>query len=203
MGVGFVLVSAARYNGAVTLFANKTWTYEDYRQLPDDGNRYEVLEGLLCVTPAPTSYHQTLSRRLQFLFYQLELEGKGLVFNAPIDLLIPGAEPAQPDLVYLAPGQESLVTRRGIEGVPEVVIEILSPSTATRDRTVKLHLYEGNGVRRYGLLDPSARTFELFVLDGPGYRLEASLGPGDQLALADYGVTIDMAALFAGLPDDL
>lgn len=187
----------------MTLSADKTWTYEDYRQLPDDGKRYEVLEGRLYMTPAPSSYHQTLSRRLQYLFYQLELAGEGLIFNAPVDLLIPGAQPAQPDLVYLAPGQESLVTRRGIEGIPEMVIEILSPSTAATDRTVKLHLYERNGVRRYALLDPSARTFELFLLDGPGYRLEASLGPEDQLTIADYGVTIDMATLFAGLPDDL
>ena len=187
----------------MTVSLDKTWTYEEYLQLPEDGNRYEVLEGRLYMTPAPSSYHQILSRRLQFVFYQLELEGKGQIFDAPVDLLIPGAEPAQPDLVYLAPGQEALVTRRGIEGVPEMVMEILSPSTATRDRTVKLHLYERNKVRRYALLDPSARTFELFRLDGEGYRLEASLGPDDQLTIEDYGVTIEMPSLFKDLPEEL
>ena len=187
----------------MTISVDKTWTYSDYLELPEDGNRYEVLEGQLYMTPAPSSYHQILSRRLQFLFYQLELEGRGQIFNAPIDLLIPGAEPAQPDLVYLAADQEDLVTRRGIEGVPEMVVEILSPSSATRDRTVKLHLYERNKVRRYALLDPSARTLELFRLDGQSYRLEASLGPNDQVTIADYGLTIEMPFLFQGLPEEL
>lgn len=195
--------SSTGYTQGVTLSVDKTWTYDDYRQLPEDGNRYEVLEGRLHMTPAPSSYHQILSRRLQFLFYQLELKGKGQIFDAPIDLLIPGADPAQPDLVYLTSGQAGLVTRRGIEGVPEMVVEILSPSSATRDRTVKLHLYERNGVRRYALLDPSARTLELFWLDGESYRLEASLGPDDELTLPDYGITIEMPFLFKDLPEEL
>lgn len=182
---------------------DKTWTYADYRELPDDGNRYEVIEGRLLATPSPTAYHQILSRRLQFVFYALELEGKGQIFDAPTDLLMPGADPVVPDLVYLKPGQESLVTRRGIEGVPEMILEILSRSTAATDRTTKLYLYARNGVRRYAMVDPSARTLELFLLDGSSYRLEASLGPEDQFTIADYGVTLEMPALFRGLPDDL
>jgi Uma2 family endonuclease len=187
----------------MTVSARKVWTYEDYRQLPDDGIRYEVIEGHLYLTPAPTSYHQTISRRLQFLFYQLELEEKGLIFDAPIDLLMPGATPVQPDLVYLLAQQESMVTRRGIEGVPELVVEILSSSTATRDRTVKLHLYERCGVRRFIIVDPPARTLELFLLDGESYRLEASIGPEDQLEIPDYSIVIDMTLIFKGLPEEL
>ncbi|MGE0495569.1 MAG: Uma2 family endonuclease [Vulcanimicrobiota bacterium] len=182
---------------------DKVWTYEDYRELPDDGIRYEVIEGRLYLTPAPTPYHQTLSRRLQFVFYQLELEGKGQIYDAPVDVLMEGATPVQPDLVYLRADQASLVTRRGIEGVPELLVEILSPSTATRDRTLKLNRYARCGVRRYGVLDPASRTFELLRLDGETYRLEAALGPHDVFDLSDYGVTIDMNALFQGLPDDL
>lgn len=187
----------------MTVSLNKVWTYDDYRELPDDGNRYEVIKGALHVTPAPSSYHQTLSKRLLHLFYQLELEGKGLAFHAPIDLLMPGAEPVQPDLIYLAADQENLVTQKGIEGVPEMIVEILSPSTATRDRTVKLHLYQKCGVRRYALVDPGARTLELFSLDGGSYRLEQSLGPEDTYSIIDYGITFDMATLFRGLPNDL
>ncbi len=189
--------------GNVSISSEKVWTYQDYRELPDDGIRYEVLEGRLYMTPAPSTYHQTLSRRLQYFFYQLELRGQGLIFNAPVDLLIPDAQPAQPDLIYLKPGQESLVTRRGIEGVPELVVEILSPTTATVDRTVKLHLYESCGVNRYLLLDPVSRTLEIFRLDGDSYRLEASLGPNDEITLGEYPVTIVMSDLFRGLPDEL
>ena len=187
----------------MTVSTDKVWTYEEYRDLPDDGIRYEVLGGKLFMTPAPTSHHQTLSRRLQFLFYQLELQEKGLIFDAPIDLLIPGAQPAQPDLVYLKPGQEQLVTRRGIEGVPEMIVEILSPSTATVDRSLKLHLYEKCGVNRYAILDPSARVLEIFRLDSSSYRLEASLGPEDEFTLEEYPVTIKMRELFKGLPEEL
>lgn len=155
------------------------------------------------MTPAPSSYHQTLSRRLQFLVYQLEMNGNWQIYNALIDLIMDSATPVQPDLVYLAPGQEELVTRRGIEGVPEMVVEIPSPSTATVDRTVKLHCYAQAGVRRYIIVDPSARTLESLLLDGKSYRVEASLGPQDSLDLGDYGVTFSMPELLKGLPDDL
>lgn len=187
----------------MTLSVDKVWTYEAYCDLPDDGKRYEVLEGQLHMTPSTSSFHQTLSRRLQFVFYQLELEQRGLIFNAPIDLFMEDAQPAQPDLVFLKPGQEHLVTKRGIEGVPELVVEILSPSTATQDRTIKLRLYERAGVRRYAMLDPSSRTLELFLLDGLSYRLETSLGPDEHFELLDYGITIDMVQLFRGLPHEI
>jgi Uma2 family endonuclease len=177
---------------------SKFWTYEKYRQLPDDGIRYEVIHGELLMTPSPSPTHQTLSRRLQFVFYQLEQQGQGQIFNAPIDLMIPGGTPVQPDLVFLRQNQAHLVTSRGIEGVPELVVEILSPSTATVDRTKKLHLYAAAGVRRYLLLDPGSQTMEILLHDGEGYRLEASLGPEDRSSLDDYGVVLDMPTLFQG-----
>lgn len=186
----------------MTLSIEHDWTYEKYRDLPDDGNRYEVLEGLLRVTPAPSSYHQMLSRRIQFLFYELERAGQGQIFDAPIDLLIPGATPAQPDLVYLLPEQERFVTRRGIEGVPELIVEILSPSTATRDKTEKLNIYRKAGVHRYLLVDIRSRTLQILRLDGETYRVEASLGPEESWSLRDYGVTLNMSELFEGIPED-
>lgn len=177
------------------------WTYEKYRELPQDGNRYEVLEGRLHVTPAPSSYHQLVSRRIQFLFYELERAGHGQIYNAPIDLLIPGADPAQPDLVYVTAEQEELITKRGIEGVPELVVEILSPSTAKRDRVDKLHIYRKAGVRRYLLVDIEARTLEILRLEGENYFVEASLGPEDSFEFIDYRVIINVADVFRGIPD--
>lgn len=176
------------------------WNYEKYRELPDDGNRYEVLEGQLYVTPAPSSYHQKVSRRIQFLFYELEREGRGEIYNAPVDLLIPGGQPAQPDLVYLTSEQLQFVTKRGIEGVPELVVEILSPSTATRDRVMKLHLYRRAGIKRYLIADLQARTIEVLLLDGEGYRVEASLGPGDQFTMEEYPLTLVLDSIFEGIP---
>lgn len=177
------------------------WTYEKYRELPDDGNRYEVLEGRLYVTPAPSTYHQLVSRRIQFLFYELERSGQGQIYDAPVDLLIPGADPAQPDLIYLTAEQESIATRRGIEGVPELVVEILSPSTAKRDRVDKLHLYRKAGVRRYLLVDIEARTIEVLLLKGQSYLVEASLGPESRFEFEDYGVSLEVAEIFRGIPE--
>ena len=179
----------------------ETWNYEKYRELPDDGIRYEVLEGHLYVTPAPSTYHQLVSRRIQFLFYELERSGQGQIYNAPVDLLIPGAEPAQPDLVYLTAEQEAVVTRRGIEGVPELVVEILSPSTAKRDRVDKLHIYRKAGVRRYLIVDIEARTIEVFLLSGAHYMVEAALGPESRVVFEDYGVSLDVEEIFRGIPE--
>lgn len=176
------------------------WTYDKYRELPDDGNRYEVLEGELHMTPAPSSYHQKISRRIQFLFYELERAGKGEIYNAPVDLLMPGAQPAQPDLVYLTSKQLAAVTERGIEGVPDLVVEILSPSTATRDRVDKLHIYRKAGVKRYLIVDVQARSIEVLLLDGKSYRVEASLGPADEHLFEDYGVKISVDDVFQGIP---
>ncbi|MEW6280588.1 MAG: Uma2 family endonuclease, partial [Candidatus Eremiobacterota bacterium] len=88
------------------LSEDHVWTYEDYCRLPDDGKSYEVIDGKLLVSPAPRSFHQVVSRRIQFVLYQaLELTGKGFVFNAPIHLLMQGCSPVQPDLVYLERAQ--------------------------------------------------------------------------------------------------
>lgn len=186
---------------ALHLEEDREWTYEHYRQLPDDGMRYEVIDGRLYVTPAPSPYHQTLSRRLQFLFYPLELEGRGQIFNAPVDLLMAGASPVQPDLVFLTAEQASLVTRRAIEGVPLLVVEILSPATAGRDRALKRNKYAQCGIECYWMLDPFARTLELCRLADGAYRTEVTLAEGDRHECPDFpGLILDLTALFAGIP---
>lgn len=187
---------------ALELESDREWTYEDYRQLPDDGNRYEIIDGRLYVTPAPSPYHQILSRRLQFLFYPLELAGQGQIFNTPVDLLMLGATPVQPDLVFLDAEQAALITSRALEGVPKLVVEILSPSTAGRDRTLKSHKYAACGLPHYWIVDPFARTLEMFRLHEGGYRLEQAFDEQSRHECADFaGVVVDMAALFAGIPD--
>lgn len=86
----------------MALELGREWTYEDYRQLPEDGNRYEIIDGRLYVTPAPSPYHQILSGRLFHSFYPLSQTGKGQMLFAPVDLLMPGATPMPPDLVFLS-----------------------------------------------------------------------------------------------------
>ena len=153
----------------------KHWTYEEYRRLPDDGNRYEIVDGRLLVKPAPRTFHQTISRRLQFLIYGLERSGKGYIFNAPVEVIMPGASPVQPDLVYLTAEQKGLIVEKSIEGVPHLLIEILSPSTASVDRTLKLNTYTRAGVPNYWIVDPEAKTLEVYHLRDDAYSVAAAL----------------------------
>ena len=183
------------------LSEEQTWTYERYLQLPDDGKRYEVINGRLYVSPSPNAVHQTLSRRLQFLFYQLELKGEGYIYNAPMDLKMENATPVQPDLMWFTSAQKAQIRKKFLLGPPNLIVEIQSPSTASRDRVIKLRNYAVNGVLHYWLLDPESQTLEMLRLDGETYRVAVALGPDDRYEAADFpGVVVDMAQLFEDLP---
>lgn len=147
-------------------------TYEDYLQLPDDRNRYEILDGELAVTPAPAPEHQMVSRNLEWILHRYVTEHRlGQVLNAPIDVILGRTAVVQPDLLFLAAGRESLITERAIEGPPDLIVEIVSPSSADRDREAKAKLYARFGVRHYWIVDPEARTMDLYRLSGRGYRV--------------------------------
>jgi Uma2 family endonuclease len=174
------------------------WTYENVQQLPEDGNRYEVIDGVLYVSPPPLTIHQLLSRRLLFFFYALELEGKGFVYNAPTDLRMQGCDPVHPDLLYLKASQRSQIKDKWVEGPPFLLVEILSPHSRSRDRVKKLRKYASNQVPYYLLLDPEGETLEVLHLEGDSYRVEASLEPGDLWQFE--GHQLDLKVLFAPLP---
>ena len=178
------------------LDSERVWTYEDYQALPDDGRRYEIIDGVLYMSPSPRTIHQLVSRRLQFFFYQFELEGRGFIYDAPVDLLMPGCTPVQPDLIFLQREQEALVTEKCIQGIPHLVVEILS-SNRSYDRVKKLNKYAKNGIPFYIIVDPEDPAFEVYRLDGQTYRLEHSLTLGDTWQWEEK--TLDLTALFAPL----
>lgn len=171
-------------------------TYDDYVDLPNDRNRYEILDGDLFVTPAPSSRHQLVSRNLQFAIHQFAKQHTlGEIFDAPIDLILAATTVVQPDLVFVSRGRQSVVTDRAIEGVPDLVVEILSPATVKTDRTTKARLYARYGIPHYWIVDPDARSLEAYELAGDAYRLaitvtgestfSPSLFPGLRIPLAD------------------
>lgn len=171
-------------------------TDEDYRALPNDGKRYEVLEGELSVAPAPFSLHQQILRNLfRCLDRYLQVYPLGQLLFAPIDLVLSPSTVLQPDLVFVSRGRDHLITSRAIEGPPDFVVEVLSPSTADLDRLTKAQLYARHSIPHYWLVDPEGETVDAYALAGEGYRLESQtkrgeafqspLFPGFQLAAAD------------------
>jgi Uma2 family endonuclease len=133
-------------------------TYDEYLQFPDDGRRHEIIGGTHIMNPAPSPMHQYVSRHLQFqLYQQLELSGLGQVIDAPIDLQLSEWDVVQPDLVVVL-NDNLIITARGIQGIPDLIIEILSPSNSDHDRQLKLRLYEQAGVPEYWIVDPDEKA---------------------------------------------
>jgi Uma2 family endonuclease len=147
------------------------WTYEDYARLPDDGRRYEVIGGNLYVSPAPEIQHQATSMELASELHQLVKSRKlGRVYSAPIDVILPDmATPVQPDIIFISTDRLDIITKKRIEGVPNLVIEILSPGSVRYDRRTKYDLYAEAGVKEYWIVDPANCTADVFVLRGNVY----------------------------------
>ncbi|MEM1228699.1 MAG: Uma2 family endonuclease [Planctomycetota bacterium] len=145
-------------------------TYREYSCYPDDGQRHEIIDGVHYMNPAPSTYHQTVSRRLQFQLYsRIELTGLGQVFNAPVDLQLSDHDIVQPDIVVIT-NDRRIITPSKIKGVPNLIVEILSPSTVKNDRDLKFSLYEQSLVDEYWIVDPFDHQVEQFVQDNGAYR---------------------------------
>lgn len=172
--------------------------YDDYAAMPNDGRRWELIDGEFEVNPAPSPRHQTVSRRLQFeLMRSLEEPGVALVFNAPIDLILSNHQVLQPDLAIVRTARQELVTERGIEGPPDIVAEILSPSTRVLDQRVKKGVYARFGVPEYWLVDPVGGHVEQWRLAGPEYQLEQRFDRASHLTTPSFAeVDIELHRVF-------
>ena len=174
--------------------------YDDYVGLPADGRRYEILDGELFVTPAPSSRHQQVSINLGSLLVQhVRAHQLGRILYAPIDVIFEPTTVAQPDSVFIRAERDAIVADRGIEGPPDLVVEILSPFSARQDRITKAALYARFGVLHYWILDPDARTFELYGLAGDAYQLLARESGDAKIHPALFpGLAIDLLEVFWG-----
>jgi Uma2 family endonuclease len=151
-------------------------TYEDYVLLPNDRNRYEILEGELTVTPAPSTKHQSTSANLfKLLSRHIDDRNLGKLFYAPIDLILDPTTILQPDLLFVSSGHQHIITARAIEGVPDLVVEILSPTTTRTDRVTKAQIYARHAVPAYWIVDPDQENIEIYLLDGDVFRPAATL----------------------------
>jgi len=163
-------------NGTTTMTAMaetrrpRRWTYADYCGIPADRNRHELIDGRHYVNPAPSPYHQAVSGLLLFeLMLRVQKKGIGRVFVAPIDVHLGRGTLVQPDLVVLRPRNGSIVGGKKLTGVPDLLVEVLSPSTRRYDRTQKRRRYERAGVRELWLVDPESRRIDQLVMRGGRY----------------------------------
>ena len=138
-------------------------TYQDCARPPDDGKRYELLEGEIVVSPSPNTRHQEVSGRLHYALHGwAQRTDAGKVFAAPCDVVLSPHDVVQPELLFIAREHRSRITADNIQGPPDLVAEILSPATAERDLDRKRRLYERHGVAKYWIVDPNARTLTVF-----------------------------------------
>ena len=145
-------------------------TYADYELFPDDGLRHEIIDGEHYVTASPITRHQRISLNLLYLMrFYLETHPIGELFSAPFDVVLSFTDVVVPDLIYLSRARAHLLTPKNLQGAPDLVVEILSPSTWPRDERLKRDLYERVGVEEYWLVDPEQDVFTIYRRGAEGF----------------------------------
>jgi Uma2 family endonuclease len=183
-----------------------SWNYTSWEQLPDDGNRYEVIDGVLYMTTAPSNFHQWIIQRL-IRFVGIPAEDTDLAYSAiaPIGLLMPGCDPVQPDFLLIRKEHAGIIVDRRIRGVPDLIVEVLSPSNPEQDTEIKRSVYARAGLPEYWIVRPQTR--DVLVCWQP----EPDLGIFTQVQRVASTSTLTsptmpsisfvVANLFAGAPD--
>ncbi len=178
-------------------------TYEDFLELPDDGRRHEIIDGEHFVTPSPVARHQRILGNLHYFIKAfLRQHDLGEVFLSPLDVLFSDFDIVEPDLIYLSRERWSVLTEANLRGAPDLVVEILSPSTRGRDEGIKRKLYERFGVSEYWIVDPETEAVEVLRQRGDeGFERVAELSRGSGEALSTPllpGLEIPLEEIFSG-----
>lgn len=181
------------------------WNRARWEDLPDDGNRYEVIGGVLYMSTAPSYFHQWIIRQLFLALYaQFDSLGIGQTIWSPIGVFMPGCDPVQPDVLVIRTEAYGMVHGRRVEGVPALLVEVLSPSNPEADTHIKRVAYARAGVPEYWIIRPAARDAVVYS------RTDAALGDyarsqpveaDGALVSPTLPVRIAIADLFAGALD--
>ncbi len=144
----------------------KSYNARDYFNLPE-GSPFQLIEGELIMSPSPLTEHQIISKNLELIIYSyLKKNNIGLALNAPIDVYLDNKNAFQPDIIFISDGNKDIIKKHGIDGSPDLVIEILSPSNAYYDLKDKKYIYERSGVKEYVIVDPRIKSVEIFRIAG-------------------------------------
>ena len=186
------------YNEGMATEVIPKLTYEEFRQLPGDGKRYELIHGEVHLTPSPTTRHQFVLQNLSLSLGPFVRSNRlGEVAVAPLDVRLSADTAVQPDLIFVSNARAKIILEDFIDGAPDLVVEILSPSTAAHDRATKLALYAKAGVPEVWLLDPVARTVEALKLQGKKYLVDSALAGDQKLTSSQFpGWELSLTDLF-------
>jgi len=162
--------------------AKKKYTYNDYLKIPDD-LRYQLIEGqLIMMTPAPTTVHQKILREIGFILKKYTSEhNNGEIFYAPCDVVLDNENVLQPDIIFISKEKIHLITKKNIQGAPDLVIEIISENTAYYDMIQKKQLYAKFGIIEYWIVIPEECSIELYTLIESRYELRTKYQKNDNL----------------------
>ena len=182
-------------------------TYEDFVLFPDDGKRHELIDGEHYVTPSPGRRHQEVLANLVRILSPIVHERRaGHVFFAPFDVVFTRHDVVEPDLLFITAARSAILTDANVQGAPDLVVEVLSPSSRRQDEILKRDLYERGGVAEYWIVDPEAETVKVFRRaegDAAASRFARpqllTLRDGDALASPLLpGLAMPLAAVFEG-----
>jgi len=174
-------------------------TVADYRDLPETGPRYQLIEGDLFIAPAPNRYHQDISRNLEFiLLTYLKANPIGVLYDAPFDVYLDETNAFQPDIAFFSNERRDALIDAGAEGAPDLVVEILSPKTARLDLNQKRSVYGRSGVKELWIIQPDSRTVLVCKPSEEAEKPVAIYGENESLATPLLpGLEISLAEVFA------
>lgn len=177
----------------------KLLTYEDYARLtpPDSGN-YELINGKIFFMPSPKPSHQRISSRLNaYLGTFIILNNLGELFAAPMDVVFTEHDTFQPDLLFISKEMQSIIGENKIEGIPDLVVEILSPSNDNKEMSYKKHIYESTGVKEYWLIDVEKQTLTKYEQEENELRWKKVFQKNEVLKTAIIeGLELDLSKIF-------
>lgn len=180
----------------VTSAPPRPLTYEDFANLPESLDRYEILQGELIVSPPPRFEHQFVSQKISAALEAIVSAGNlGYIVTAPVGVRMTASDIVQPDILFISSGRKSIIVDGVVDGAPDLIVEVASPSTQRYDRVRKMALYLETGVREYWIVDPKKRSFEVYELVNDAYRLVETDG-GRVRSKVLPEVDIDADALF-------
>jgi len=176
---------------------DEKFTYQDYLHLPDDGKRYQVIDGELHRVPAPIPKHQMISMNLERILYDYARKEDGRVFHAPCDVVFTDIDVVQPDVFYVCHDRLEIIKEKNVQGAPDLIVGILSPYSEKIDKITKTKLYARFGVKEYWIVDPDKKKVTVLKLKGESYKTQDVSGVRDSFkSTLLKGLEIEVSEIF-------